>query len=346
MFLFDSFNSVADLVKKEAEKIGFNKDNPHVKKIAKKYEDLEDKKPCILDFTRRRYNLHSYRATHCHNYNANELTTNIWIGEGPYKNGSSERVYDNHLRFCHSILQNRKIKFTTIVAIGPSIGLSAGPSNKPKVNFTSYFNPLGEKRKTQQHYQFITKPINTEQADFHLYSMGLKRKGIFQKELALAHLPQMEDMKILETSDQLIYQLILLANKSKNEAIFIHCSAGLGRSGTLALALTLFLRHEELSKIDDLDKLVGTIVSIWNDFNKIRPGTIQTSAQLTNALQIADEMWDLQLSLDKGYVLGSKEESSSKSYSSGFFTSHSARLTDEKLTRSKSSEERVAKHSK
>lgn len=330
---FSGFDGVAGEVMQRAKHIGFGKNNSHVKKIEQQYEDEDDKTSLILDSTLRRYSILSYRATDCGDYNANEIAANIWIGEGPYRNTLSENGnYNNIPRFCHSILRNSKICFTTVVALGPSCG-------KNRVNFTPYLSPnlnpdqsetkTLSRTTTKGRYCITTKPIETEQDDFHLYSMKLTRKEIFQKELALVHLPQMQDMGTLETSEQLIHQLILLANKSKEEAIFIHCSAGLGRSGTIALALTLFLRYEELSKINNKNTLVDAIVSLWDKFNEIRPGTIQNAEQLGNALQIADEMSKLKLRLDEDNVLALKEKSSKSSKASSspsFLTSRSPRL--------------------
>lgn len=328
MFQFSSFSRVAERVKEEAEKIGFSKNNLHVKKIDEQKKDKSHKKPRILKQDYLRYDHPSYRATHCHHYNANELTPNIWVGEGPYK--EENRGYNNILRFCHSILQNRKIIFTTVVAIGPSYEVA-----RDRTNFFNYLRHDGPQSTTQDHYRFTTNPIDIMQADYHLYTMQLTRKKILTKELALVHLPKMQDMRTLETSEQLIYQLILLADKSKNEAIFIHCSAGLGRSGTIAFALTLFLRHEELSKIDDKRALVHDIVSIWDEFNQKRPGTIQTAEQLGNALEIADKMWALKLRLSSKKESSMSSEASGYpssliSYSSGFFAD-SARLSDKDL---------------
>ncbi len=226
-------------------------------------------------------------------YNANQVYPGIWTGEGPAKIVSDGVRYDNVLRFFQGILFNEHIAFTHIVALGPEFDpIGEGPS------FYPYFrNCIEEKDRHEisldEAYSLKSSKTELQCLDFTTYHLKARNDQGEKKQIGLTHFQNMLDMGRLHASPFIVARLLWLAECIKQETVFIHCSAGLGRSGTITYALMLFHDYMHLNRCNE-DDLVLELFARFNTLNKARPGSIQNSYQLKNALDIAEAMHRLQ----------------------------------------------------
>lgn len=270
---------INDNLQQRAVKHGIGPKHPEMQ-IAKDLQ--EDNNRSIRQAgLQRYYQLTSYIDIRVPNYNANDLYAGkIWIGEGPYY---SQR-YKNTKGFLKDIALNQEVHFQHVLALGPV-------ADNEKVNFINYM----QDGISYSHYKLTSTAVNVENPELHCYQLDVrKRKSSKANTLSLTHLPLMEDMKTLDLKPSIVGRLLGLADAVFNhdQVLFIHCSAGLGRSGTLALALILFHKYQELIELS-VKKKETTVFNIWNELNRKRPATVVKQQQLGNALQIADAMHEL-----------------------------------------------------
>lgn len=110
------------------------------------------------------------------------------------------------------------------------------------------------------------------------------------KTIAVYHFKKVEDMGTVSASDEDTIKAIQeLIGITKDKKIFMHCSAGLGRTGMLTLAMLLHQNRDLFDGLNDEQKF-DLISQIWDQMNFVRPGMVQTKQQFLAALSIADKL--------------------------------------------------------
>lgn len=213
-----------------------------------------------------RYSIVAYLYTNklisLRTYNVNQILPNILVGEGPYKTPFSN-TFDE--------MSNMLVDFgiNTVIAIGP-------PCEGKEAKFYDYINDQGK-----DGWPFTVQIEN-------------------DKEVFCYHLNSWLDKQACENLSQLEAALEMMRNASKENRFFIHCSAGLGRSGVLITILYLpqYLKEnlpaEIITKLendielraDEKDILAKTITEGIIQLREIRPGLIKAEEQLKQAIDM------------------------------------------------------------
>ena len=195
-------------------------------------------------------------------YNANRILPGIWVGEGPKGND-----YFNTFNDMAAMLVDFRVN--TVIAVGPS-------QEGKHAKFYDYIKDQGK--------------------DGWPFAVQTENAGAF----FCYHLNDWHDQKPCHNLSQLESALEIMRNANEQNPIFIHCSAGLGRSGVLATILYLprylkeHLPAEIITKLendleltmDEKDTLATVIAEGVIELRTIRPGLIRTEQQLAQAIDM------------------------------------------------------------
>lgn len=244
-------------------------------------------------------------------YNMNELWPGLFVGEGPSNKEKLQLLFhDLTCVYPERKFHRNKIKITQIIALGP-------PSEKRKLKFYNYMinkNPIEEVPGVYKKY--IINYKNPDTSETH--------------KVQVTHFHTIQDFKTFKITEPFLEELRkIILNVSNMIPIFVHCSAGLGRSATFVAAILMVLLNklihvsqksteglragdassvpEPLVDFQVLAKNVGAqffighssveekpaskiYTYIWLLFNVIRPGSIQTQDQMCNAIKLAQAL--------------------------------------------------------
>lgn len=195
-------------------------------------------------------------------YNVNRILPGIFVGEGPYRTS-----FSNTFDEMSTMLVDFGIK--TVIAIGP-------PREADRSKFYDYTNGQGKEGQP--------------------FKVQMEQGG----EFSCYHLSDWYDKSACKNLLQLESALDIMRRASEQDPIFIHCSAGLGRSGVLATILYLpcYLKQnlsaEIITKLendveltaDEKERLATVIAQGLIHLRQIRPGLIQTEQQLGQAIDM------------------------------------------------------------
>lgn len=110
------------------------------------------------------------------------------------------------------------------------------------------------------------------------------------RDLEVFQLTQMPDfgVPVLTEADLLLLQRIFV--ELPQTRTNIHCAAGLGRTGLLSLAWTLWRDFGELMALPDAHQRSEWVLERLSRLRKVRPGVVQTLPQLREAVRLANTL--------------------------------------------------------
>jgi hypothetical protein len=206
------------------------------------------------------------------------------VGEGPfngvlssYEYCESCDAYDNTQRFLDAILTNR---FTNIIAIGAP--MEVRENGKMEHKFTMLFDTT-PKSLTIGPYRLRSILVKKgKQINEYLLTISTSK---FDYQVRVEHLFNIRDGQPFPGDDleirSLFTRLIESLHKEKHK-VFVHCAAGLGRSGILAGVIYLGLNHKDRTDRE----LAEFIFRMWNNFNMIRPGAASGKRQIRSIVEL------------------------------------------------------------
>jgi len=245
-------------------------------------------------------------------YNANQLATNIYVGEGPVDDGQ----YNNIDRFVQNILLNPTAGITQIVAVGQSF-------ESGRTKFSPYFdaNNLHQYQSAAKKagYNLSVQRVAQDQSAgaFPRYRLQLTpTNGGMAKVIEVTHIDQWPDHAALSSQqmqdEAYLSQLNQIYHQSKTSATFMHCSAGVGRSGSLAFAFALLRAMEDPSsalaqaiKAEWPEAKAAAIFQIWDKMNEQRP-TVQNPGQM-QIVRLAENLLQYRQNLKKDKYVNVKK---------------------------------------
>lgn len=106
-------------------------------------------------------------------------------------------------------------------------------------------------------------------------------------QVSVDHVKDIKDNSVYPIDTEIVNFITktIKSLEDKKQKIFVHCSAGVGRSGVLAAIIYLGLNHKYLSNKTNFE-LAEFIFRMWDNFNRMRPGTIGNKRQLFNVIEL------------------------------------------------------------
>lgn len=210
-------------------------------------------------------------------YNANfVIGDRVIVGEGPY----NQYDYSNMQRFMRQVVLNPTINLQQVIVLGEANHFARG-----MMSFADYFS-------SDKHFSDVTVSVSNTQFESDVFTSELKvsDEGAAAQTVHVTQFPSWQDMGTLDFSDDLVLaHLLQLHQLSQSQTTFIHCTAGLGRSGVL---VTAFAVLNELEKIQVSDDKAQSIIDLWQGLNRSRPGLIQKKDQMENMLDMVVAIHD------------------------------------------------------
>lgn len=197
---------------------------------------------------------HDYiNANHC-------LKNTAIISQGPLDIGE-KNYFDHHADFFHMLWTNK------CSAIGMVTGYMENCQKK-----CSFYLPPENLTKIAGEYTITSK---SDVSNSHLIELDIKTTKIFLEykgeKRTLFHYQMPTWLDSAGTSAKAVAVLTRILLKEKNP--LIHCSAGIGRSGTLAATMGAYKKYKEGTTSDTL------IFDVVNELRTERHGCVQTLAQ-------------------------------------------------------------------
>lgn len=287
------FSELATKVALLADAIGFGTKNATYIRMSAPDASAAADAPTV---TPARYSQMTRRTdTRFTNYHANRVREDrIILGEGPYQ----APAYNNLDRFIENVLLNDDANIQQIIALGAPFDI-----DKQRQSFSPYFTE-------RQRLMVSNGTLIATQLPSPIYGIGEYSLTATQttpaaaqrdktKTIRVTHFEQMADMQTLNlASPQLIARVLQLYLRTQEANTFIHCSAGLGRSGVFAMAFALIDEHATIMSVASDDAKAERVIGIWNELSEARPGVVQNKAQLENALELADAVIALKAQLE------------------------------------------------
>jgi protein tyrosine phosphatase len=232
-------------------------------------------------------------------YDAHRITgTHFIAGEGP-----SESEMANFIK--HTAF-NEKISIQRIIAIGDCLSTSA-------MDYQDFFDYCSGDVKGEAEYKFDSYSLKIKRESGNvikaLASSQIMPRGIVQSTLSITDeknaesgnkvlkvtIIPIEDMRSLnldttndlhaaEKRKEILWDLF---QASKNENIFIHCQAGLGRTGHLILTFAILQEYDEIFANKQPELIAKKIHEVLNRIREKRPALVFNQDQFTTAIRNA-----------------------------------------------------------
>lgn len=229
-------------------------------------------------------------------YNMNLLPNGRTIlGQGPDGGEDNSETLDFERLMQNSIFhpeEDRKIN--NILSLGRPI---ESDGNK----FFNYIACMDGSQDTlitsKAHYHFNSQQVLAEDSVILQYEVQITKTCVETQQQQAAKInyftiPNWVDMHgfCFAKNDLCVLQKLFTSREKK----LIHCSAGLGRSGTIALAEALYTDYTNIFSGHEF-AIAKKIKQVLTELRTHRPGLVQSIDQLTTAIQLATEIYNLKL---------------------------------------------------
>ncbi len=218
-------------------------------------------------------------------YNLTEILPNVFVGEAPIGTSHTDEIAKKRKNSFFFALDMLGIK--TVIALGAEHEYINNLSASETDASISPFCQIGA---------VTSGPAKLEKRRMYLSSSS--QEGV-KNEFDCYHLKAWPDREACSDLEQLRAVLDIVKNANVENPVFVHCLAGLGRSGVVAgivylkNSLIKDLSIETVEKLkngtilgeNEKTNLVNIIVKGVNELREKRPGLIQSMMQLQQLIQ-------------------------------------------------------------
>lgn len=150
----------------------------------------------------------------------------------------------------------------------------------------NFFNTLDQMKQNNLH---IESKLVSDTTGVERYEIEMNWNG-YQHKIDYLSLSRWDDFAGNSFSRDQIHQLCLFYQNNSDKALGVNCTAGLGRSGVIALAFELQKNYEAYFDPTTGYPNIQKIDECLNAMRTERPGLIQTAEQYSLAITLANQM--------------------------------------------------------
>lgn len=239
--------------------------------------------PRVRPLTLHRFSYPSWLEHGREHYNINQMPQpGLFLSEGPAQRAPEDCREGTHPdptalpRLLHATVLHPERPIRRILALG---------RHDDGVGFERYFDQSDT-------YEHTVKVIHhyseaPEEGNSIAHHRLMVRSGEVEAPLEVLQVTAMPDFGTAQLGEQDLQHLHRWFSALPDEPLNIHCAAGLGRSGLMALAYALWRERLHWQSLPSREAQGAFVLQQLEALRRARPGVVQTQAQLEQAVSLA-----------------------------------------------------------